>query len=101
VAAALDRSGLVERPRFHDLRHCYATWLVSEGVPVDVVQAVMGQFSAFTADHPWRHAGSVCPVSIVTTGTPPSLHAESTAAGGATGGPNVRPSSGVLLLVIR
>jgi integrase len=28
---ALARSGLVERPTFHDLRHCYATWLVSEG----------------------------------------------------------------------
>jgi integrase len=25
------RSGVVERPTFHDLRHCYATWLVSEG----------------------------------------------------------------------
>ena len=23
--------------RFHDLRHCYATWLVSGGVPVNVV----------------------------------------------------------------
>jgi integrase len=28
---ALGRSGHVERPTFHDLRHCYATWLVSEG----------------------------------------------------------------------
>jgi integrase len=28
---ALERSGVVERPKFHDLRHCYATWLVSEG----------------------------------------------------------------------
>jgi integrase len=28
---ALARSGVVERPTFHDLRHCYATWLVSEG----------------------------------------------------------------------
>jgi integrase len=39
---ALARLGLVERPTFHDLRHCYAAWLVSEGVPVNVVQAVMG-----------------------------------------------------------
>ena len=28
--------------RFHDLRHSYATWLVSEGVPPNVVQAIMG-----------------------------------------------------------
>jgi len=45
---ALARSGLVERPKFHDLRHCYATWLVSDGVPVNVVQAVMGHEQAST-----------------------------------------------------
>ncbi|MET8910381.1 tyrosine-type recombinase/integrase [Micromonospora sp. NPDC004551] len=28
--------------RFHDLRHSYATELVSRGVPVNDVQAVMG-----------------------------------------------------------
>jgi integrase len=38
----------VERPKFHDLRHCYATWLVSDGVPVNVVQAVMGHEQAST-----------------------------------------------------
>ena len=32
--AGLDRSALVERPKFHDLRHSYATWLISEGVLV-------------------------------------------------------------------
>jgi integrase len=39
---ALRRAGLPERLRFHDLRHSYATWLVSEGVPPNVVQAIMG-----------------------------------------------------------
>lgn len=34
--------------RFHDLRHCYATWLVSSGVPVNVVQAIMGHEHAST-----------------------------------------------------
>jgi integrase len=29
-------------PRFHDLRHSYATWLVDEGVPPNMVQRVMG-----------------------------------------------------------
>lgn len=28
--------------RFHDLRHSYATWLVSDGVPVNDVQQLMG-----------------------------------------------------------
>ncbi len=27
---------------FHDLRHSYATWLVDDGVPVNMVQRVMG-----------------------------------------------------------
>jgi integrase len=30
-------------PRFHDLRHAYATWLVTEGVPPNIVQTIMGQ----------------------------------------------------------
>jgi integrase len=45
---ALACSRLIERPKFHDLRHCYATWLISEGVPVNVVQAVMGHEQAST-----------------------------------------------------
>lgn len=28
--------------RFHDLRHSYATWLVDEGVPPNMVQRVVG-----------------------------------------------------------
>ena len=28
--------------RFHDLRHSYATWLVDDGVPPNMVQRVMG-----------------------------------------------------------
>ncbi|MBB5154027.1 site-specific integrase [Saccharopolyspora phatthalungensis] len=28
--------------KFHDLRHSYATWLVDDGVPVNMVQRVMG-----------------------------------------------------------
>ena len=28
--------------RFHDLRHSYATWLIDDGVPVNMVQRVMG-----------------------------------------------------------
>jgi integrase len=36
------RSGLPTSLRFHDLRHSYATWLVDDGVPVNMVQRVMG-----------------------------------------------------------
>jgi integrase len=28
--------------RFHDLRHSYATWLIDDGVPPNMVQRVMG-----------------------------------------------------------
>ena len=28
--------------RYHDLRHSYATWLVDDGVPPNMVQRVMG-----------------------------------------------------------
>ncbi|HWH99899.1 MAG TPA: tyrosine-type recombinase/integrase [Propionibacteriaceae bacterium] len=34
--------------RFHDLRHFYATWLVDDGVPPNMVQRVMGHERATT-----------------------------------------------------
>jgi integrase len=52
---ALAKSGLPPRLRFHDLRHCYATWLVSEGVPVNVVQAVLGHEQASTTLNLYTH----------------------------------------------
>lgn len=35
-------------PTFHDLRHSYATWLIDDGVPVNMVQRVMGHERAST-----------------------------------------------------
>jgi integrase len=35
-------AGLPGHLRFHDLRHSYATWLVSDGVPPNIVQRIMG-----------------------------------------------------------
>ena len=32
--------------RFHDLRHSYASWLVTDGVPINLVQRVMGHEQA-------------------------------------------------------
>jgi integrase len=42
--------------RFHDLRHSYATWLVSAGVPINAVQKVMGHQQASTTLNRYTHA---------------------------------------------
>ena len=42
--------------RFHDLRHSYATWLVTNGVPVNVVRLVMGHEQASTTLDIYTHA---------------------------------------------
>ncbi|PWW65973.1 tyrosine-type recombinase/integrase [Actinokineospora spheciospongiae] len=34
--------------RFHDLRHSYSTWLVDDGVPINMVQRVLGHERAET-----------------------------------------------------
>ena len=39
---SLRRAGLPVELRFHDLRHSYATWLVSDGVPINDVAKIMG-----------------------------------------------------------
>lgn len=41
--------------RFHDLRHSYATWLVSDGVPINAVQKVMGHEQASTTLNRYTH----------------------------------------------
>ena len=41
--------------RFHDLRHSYATWLVSDGVPINIVQTVMGHEQASTTLNRYTH----------------------------------------------
>jgi len=41
--------------RFHDLRHSYATWLVSCGLPVNDVQRVMGHENASTTLELYTH----------------------------------------------
>ncbi len=41
--------------RFHDLRHSYATWLVTEGVPVNVVRRVMGHEQTTTTLDLYTH----------------------------------------------
>ena len=55
-APALARAGLSPTFRFHDLRHSYATWLITDGVPVNVVQRVMGHANASTTLNRYTHA---------------------------------------------
>ncbi len=40
--------GLRKRPRFHDLRHTHAAWLISAGVPLPVIQKRLGHESITT-----------------------------------------------------
>jgi integrase len=44
--------------RFHDLRHSYATWLISDGVPINGVQRVMGHEQASTTLNMYTDAAS-------------------------------------------
>ena len=52
---AVARSGLPPALRFHDLRHSYATWLVSDGVPVNVVSRLMGHEQISTTLDRYTH----------------------------------------------
>ena len=47
VALAQTR-GLTVSPRFHDLRHTHAAWLISAGVPLPVIQQRLGHESIAT-----------------------------------------------------
>jgi integrase len=42
---AARKLGLTKSPRFHDLRHSHAAWLISAGVPLPVVQRRLGHQS--------------------------------------------------------
>jgi integrase len=44
--------------RFHDLRHGYATWLVSRGLPINGVQQVMGRERPSTTLDLYTHRSS-------------------------------------------
>ncbi|ETK30968.1 tyrosine-type recombinase/integrase [Microbispora sp. ATCC PTA-5024] len=41
--------------RFHDLRHCYATWLISDGVPVNDVAGLLGHGQTSTTLNRYTH----------------------------------------------
>lgn len=53
---SLQRAGLPIGLRFHDLRHSYATWLVSDGVPINDVAKVMGHEQTSTTLNRYTHS---------------------------------------------
>ncbi|HEX3828144.1 MAG TPA: site-specific integrase [Sporichthyaceae bacterium] len=53
---ALIEAELPRAMRFHDLRHCYATWLVSDNLPINEVQRVLGHEQASTTLDRYTHA---------------------------------------------
>ena len=53
---SLQRAGLPVALRFHDLRHSYATWLVSDGVPINDVAKVMGHEQTSTTLNRYTHS---------------------------------------------
>lgn len=50
--------GISPPPRFHDLRHAYATWLADAGVPPHDLAAVLGHSRASTTFAVYTHAES-------------------------------------------
>ncbi len=48
AVALAQRNGLTKTPRFHDLRHTYASWLISAGVPLPEIQRRLGHESIQT-----------------------------------------------------
>lgn len=53
---SLQRAGLSATLRFHDLRHSYATWLVSDGVPINDVARIMGHEQTSTTLNLYTHS---------------------------------------------
>ncbi|MFI7577414.1 tyrosine-type recombinase/integrase [Micromonospora sp. NPDC049497] len=58
--------------RFHDLRHAYATWLVTDGVPINLVQRVMGHEQASTTLDRYTHTPTDCAARILDAFTLPA-----------------------------
>lgn len=54
--AAVTSAGLTDpRPRWHDLRHSHASWLISRGVPLTVIQRRLGHSSIVVTSDLYGH----------------------------------------------
>jgi len=58
--------------RFHDLRHSYATWLVTAGTPINDVQAAMGHEQASTTLNRYTHRAADYDRRILAAFDPPA-----------------------------
>lgn len=50
-----ERAGLAPRPTIHDTRHTFASWLISDGVPLEAVQDQLGHESYETTRKVYAH----------------------------------------------
>ncbi|MEU6668034.1 tyrosine-type recombinase/integrase [Streptomyces sp. NPDC046727] len=50
-----EKFGLIKRPRFHDLRHSHAAWLIAAKVPLPAIQARLGHESITTTVDRYGH----------------------------------------------
>lgn len=51
----IDQPGTGKRPRIHDLRHTFASWHISEGTPLPVIQRQLGHESITTTIDTYGH----------------------------------------------
>lgn len=52
---ACERAKLNPRPRIHDLRHTYASWMIQAGIPLPVIQQQLGHESIQTTVDVYGH----------------------------------------------
>jgi integrase len=52
---ACERAGFSPAPRIHDLRHSHASWLISDGIPLEAVQDQLGHESILTTRKVYGH----------------------------------------------
>lgn len=52
---ACERAGFDPAPRIHDLRHSHASWLISDGIPLEAVQDQLGHESILTTRKVYGH----------------------------------------------
>jgi integrase len=52
---AVDKSGIGQTPRIHDLRHTGASWLIADGVPLPFIQQRLGHANITTTVQTYGH----------------------------------------------
>ncbi|MFE3139335.1 tyrosine-type recombinase/integrase [Streptomyces scopuliridis] len=55
IELAVEKYGLIKRPRIHDLRHSHASWLIAAKVPLPAIQGRLGHESITTTVDRYGH----------------------------------------------